>query len=784
MPVQRFDEALGFGLLGKHPVHQMITAEALRKAHMLGGKKGTEGTYKSPQAQEYSRGVMWNDDPLMQQVEPDKFAPNYGGTIDFLHNFFNYGHEASDRSKNQKPGFGPQDNMVARTHYGDLQFIHGMAANDKEKPEETKRKMMMWAEFTSKIAKGDIAGDASFANLGKGKDLNSKEDDDPELLEIAKLFPQMKGKSINDLFGVKNGKGDVKQRAMGSLLHMVQDSYAGGHSEREPGDGKVKSFHSYTNQDHEAHAHSDARGEGKTVGDQLMNTPGAVTATNKSAELLMRVEDGKSWEDIQEYLDKDVFALADNTTPAGTGEKYKKEDKPWYKEAWSGLTDWATESAVDYMYQLKEDPLRAGLTTGGAAVGAGIGGGLGGPIGGLIGGALGGYATNKALQWLGGDTNFTNSAISGAKDLYHAGGKAWDATKGGVSDAWDWTKDKAGEAWDWTKDAANTVGDAASSAWDWAKGLASDAWDWTKGTANKVGDAASDAWDWTKEKGNQAWDATKKGTNLVGDMASQGWDAAKQGASKAWDWADNMFDVDFLDHYGDIGSWKDEEGGKRWGGRVGGTGAGVDINKHNPLTDKGGSLSGHLDLLSGFSELSLGENGFTIGLGGGLLGGNVDYGYSAGGITSKSNHDEYGHFGPSPEYEGGKKGQPGKHHKSSSGGHNSRGGGRSKPGSVSGKLDLLWGDPDHDGYRNFGLDLDFMGLQGGFTTEDPLRTFAKLNGGNALLDYAPGNMTHDAIDGTKRAVSNAYDTARSGVSNAYNKVSSAASDAYDWLTDW
>ncbi len=448
---------------------------------------GQEGTYESQEAQDYARGTIWNDDPRMQLMQPDKFERDWGGNIDYGHDFMNFEEEANKKLATGEKGFGPGDNMLARTHFGDMQFLHGMATKDKEKASETQDKMLKWAQFSTMVAQGKLSGDTKFADLRKMKGME----------DIAALFPDMKDQDVNSLFGVKEGskEGAIKERAMGSLLHMVQDSYAGGHVERND-KGEVVSFHSYTGQDHSKHGHSDSLGEGDTEEEKLEHTPGATQAIDQGADVLKMVMGDKEhggtqadWAEIEKKLKGDVFKLADPNAVAGAGEGYEKHDKGLIDsvadEGWGGFKEWAGNKKNEAWGGIKK---------------------------GLIETA---YHTKEAGSWV--------------------GEKA--------SDAWDWTKDKAGQAWDATKQAGSWLGDKAGQAWDA-----------TKQAGNWVGDKASQAWDATKQAGSwvgnkaeQAWDAAGNAVNAtgeaIGSAASSAWEGTKNvgsaiggGVEDAYDW--------------------------------------------------------------------------------------------------------------------------------------------------------------------------------------------------------------------------------------------------------
>jgi hypothetical protein len=147
--------------------------------------------------------------------------------------------------------------ILYRSHYGDLQFLHGMASLG-EKAAQTQRKMMIWAEFAYKIAHGDIPSTVALDKVPV--------EGFPELIGIRE-------RTVESLFTL----GDPAFRqgpminlfALGTLLHMVQDTFSDSHSERgEEGGvcdgtsvlrqpGKLKRFRSYALQDADKHKTAD-----------------------------------------------------------------------------------------------------------------------------------------------------------------------------------------------------------------------------------------------------------------------------------------------------------------------------------------------------------------------------------------------------------------------------------------------------------------------------------------------------------------------------------------------
>lgn len=307
------------------PVHEVLTLETLKAAtggtpkesrgDLLKGvndDKLPKGTSTSAHnlapesdidrsAQEFIRGVVWPDDPKCLLFDDPKGTTNYSSGAAWYEEF-------DEDEKDDKKA------LTARSHYGDLQFFHAMASKDGEKAEETKKKMMAWAEFNVSVATGKIGPDTKL----------------DEIEGIQELFKEQKGFTVKDLFGgsAAGGKAlsgdDVKQRAAGALLHMIQDSHAQGHCERDPVTGEIKSFHSYGGQDHTKHGAKDAMGPGKNLDEHLKNTPGALKAIEQGAKVLKMMDGKQDTADIMKVLDEEVFKLAPETEDAGAGAAFKK----------------------------------------------------------------------------------------------------------------------------------------------------------------------------------------------------------------------------------------------------------------------------------------------------------------------------------------------------------------------------------------------------------------------------------------------------------------------------
>lgn len=68
-------------------------------------------------------------------------------------------------SKPREPTFGPGEYLLYRSHFGDLQFFHSMAAYDGETAEETRRRMKMWAKFLWGVGTKNILVDRFIRTL-------------------------------------------------------------------------------------------------------------------------------------------------------------------------------------------------------------------------------------------------------------------------------------------------------------------------------------------------------------------------------------------------------------------------------------------------------------------------------------------------------------------------------------------------------------------------------------------------------------------------------------------
>ncbi|WP_221417892.1 DUF4157 domain-containing protein, partial [Fulvivirga kasyanovii] len=286
------------------PVHENLTLQSLIKAGIV-----PEGTsFDDEEVFEYIRGVIWNDDPeglLFDNNKKDN--DNYSSGLVWYNHFS----DGKDKSKKGEQ-IGKQDNMTARSHFGDLQFFHAMAIADGIKAQITKDKVMIWAEFAYRVGIEDIKSSTTLTSVPVAG-----------FTEYFKGTPKADKLTIDNLFHTHK-EGSTPKRAMGSLMHMIQDSHAHGHAERvEENEGDpIKSFHSYVNQDGHKHGEHD-KGNGDYSYEGLSKIKGAKAAMDKGAQVFRYYKAKTPWPQVKVYLDTQVFNMVENPTVSGPGEEFK-----------------------------------------------------------------------------------------------------------------------------------------------------------------------------------------------------------------------------------------------------------------------------------------------------------------------------------------------------------------------------------------------------------------------------------------------------------------------------
>lgn len=307
----------GAPLVFSDPIHEELTTRMFGcdgDAALCGG---TQSITADPAV---LVGVRWNDDPPFRLSAPELRGTSCKPqTIRFQTQPRCWLELFMSAEKKAAAGrvYGPGDGLLYRTHFGDLQFLHGMAAGEKIPANVTRQQMLDWAQFTWRVAVRE------WPKTMKMRDVP---------LDSFKAPFGYTEWDIRDLFiqGSPLLERRIDQVAFGSLLHMLQDSFAEGHVDRDLPDptgrcqlgsdflrapGPIREFHAYGRQDHDAHAAADNR-EAKDR--HLLRTPDVVDIGRPLVEAF---DARRPWSDVEPYL-ACVFALSPNAQSSSAGRDF------------------------------------------------------------------------------------------------------------------------------------------------------------------------------------------------------------------------------------------------------------------------------------------------------------------------------------------------------------------------------------------------------------------------------------------------------------------------------
>lgn len=208
--------------------------------------------------------------------------------------------------------------ILNRSHFGDMQFLHSMAARVGDKAQDTKSWILMWAEFAYRVATGKIQGQTMLKDV--------------PINDFKKLFPGHEA-TVENLFlmGDETYRGSsLKNFAFGTLLHMVQDSFSESHvardlstqgaqctckfADRSP--AKIEKFLVYSAQDEGKHKEEDTYKALRNGAKKY--SPNVIDVGNVLRRLYN--EDNSDWEVIKKYLDECVYVLKDPDAEADGGK--------------------------------------------------------------------------------------------------------------------------------------------------------------------------------------------------------------------------------------------------------------------------------------------------------------------------------------------------------------------------------------------------------------------------------------------------------------------------------
>jgi hypothetical protein len=327
------------GVLLKSPVHEEITQlgfDCPADLAVLANDTLCSGADKPFASAFVIYGVRWNDLPPFMLSTEEGNCSYFGKTcrVDQTVRFstqpvcwYCLFKDAEKKSQKQQIiGCGKGEktvrgNVMTRSHFGDLQFLHGMAGEEKTAPGVTQEKILGWLEFAWRVSSNEVK---------PGQKLR-----DIDIPAINAHFGCTEW-SVADLYilGRQDAKSgllrNLRDIAFGSVLHTVQDSFAAGHTSREARataemcadtgierPPRVLEFHTYAAQDGARHDEEDSR-TAMTFGSSADRWPLAVDATRNLASYK-----GSKWNEVAPYM-RCLFDLSPNAQESSPGEKFKR----------------------------------------------------------------------------------------------------------------------------------------------------------------------------------------------------------------------------------------------------------------------------------------------------------------------------------------------------------------------------------------------------------------------------------------------------------------------------
>jgi hypothetical protein len=259
------------------------------------------------------RGVWWNDDPeqLLNSVHYATWAIRQRHARSVA---------SVDRDRSgQPPTIDARYRMQYRSHYGDLQFLHAMANANGDSAADVQRRILQWAQFAYAVAMAEIPPETKLADI-----------DQPI---IRSAFATRPGWSVGYLFAPKyvlrdrpesvTGRRPIASIALGSILHLIQDSYSAPHAKRvyaaseECRSGRVVQFHSYIGQDPDLHGPHDTRASLER-NRQFTERQNPIEA---SARLIWFANRRADWTRVVEpYLRQQVFCVGPDAELSSAGD--------------------------------------------------------------------------------------------------------------------------------------------------------------------------------------------------------------------------------------------------------------------------------------------------------------------------------------------------------------------------------------------------------------------------------------------------------------------------------
>ncbi|VUD40416.1 hypothetical protein TDB9533_00203 [Thalassocella blandensis] len=248
-------------------------------------------------------------------------------------------------------------------HYGSFQFMHAMSASEGVDAAVTKSEILAWVRYLLLVIQnetlntGETFIEQSYCNYWAGQAEHGNPIADVMMPQGKIAFPCVVSRgepwSIGSMFAfecktniytcnVDLRPEKVKSKAIGSLLHLIQDSFSQGHALRgECCAGvpdkelafyqclEIKQFNAYKNQNKGRHKKADKK---PVAGDSCKpeHAPGSESSVydpiTSGAWVLWQLkhkgDSGEITDKILNYFDQHIFSLAVDAGPSSQGEGF------------------------------------------------------------------------------------------------------------------------------------------------------------------------------------------------------------------------------------------------------------------------------------------------------------------------------------------------------------------------------------------------------------------------------------------------------------------------------
>lgn len=259
-----------FGTSFSYPSHEIMTDQSA----------GNVGLRNKKLKFQLINGAIWNDDPTglvgWRKTLYESGFPKRWGLI-FLYS-------------EMLTGLGIQigkDNLIGRSHFGDMQYLHAMSFKSKTPPDITQKKIINWCKFSYRVATGEI-------------DLDDKVSEHFNSVTIGKTL------TINELFN-----DNAPFFALGTIAHLIQDSYSQSHVLRDESD-HILAFLVFQEQNSDNHKVLDKK-------NAYVKSGGWTKAIQHVGKILEFVIKKEPWTKVEAFLCTQVFQLSDRAQPSSGG---------------------------------------------------------------------------------------------------------------------------------------------------------------------------------------------------------------------------------------------------------------------------------------------------------------------------------------------------------------------------------------------------------------------------------------------------------------------------------